>query len=404
MLDRHRLPAPMPFTVARLPRIRFGSASSRTCRMSWRTSVPGCSSSPASDRLRRTSSSASSVACRNGGSARRPRSVGGRARTGARRRPRHHGSRPCGGRGRGRGRRQRPGHGQGGRWTRADGRVGHGVRRRRGTRHPISRAIDSIRGRAHHRGYGERGDPQRGHHQARARRLQALLQGRPADRDRCAGRSGPPGGIATRSHRRQWSGCPDAAGGSVDIDCRKPHDRRACARRPGGGSGRPAVVARRPDRTGRRASLAATWRGRPCCSGICLSNAGLGAVHGLAAPIGALLSIAPARRAGRSLAATVRANIAAMERRDPDAVGLRRYATAGRLLAGLDDDTPDSTARVALVELLASWSATLDAPRLGALGLRRSDVPVVLAGVSANSMRTNPVTLTESELADILLG
>ena len=106
----------------------------------------------------------------------------------------------------------------------------------------------------------------------------------------------------------------------------------------------------------------------------------------------------------RSLAATVRANIAAMERRDPDAVGLRRYATAGRLLAGMDDDTPDSTARVALVELLASWSATLDAPRLGALGLRRSDVPVVLAGVSANSMRTNPVTLTESELAGILLG
>jgi alcohol dehydrogenase class IV len=139
-------------------------------------------------------------------------------------------------------------------------------------------------------------------------------------------------------------------------------------------------------------------------SGICLANAGLGAVHGLAAPVGALLPIAHGAACGAILAATVRANISAMERRGPDAVGLRRYATAGRLLAGMDDDTPDSTARVALVELLASWSATLDAPRLGALGLRRSDVPVVLAGVSANSMRTNPVTLTESELAGILLG
>jgi alcohol dehydrogenase class IV len=76
-------------------------------------------------------------------------------------------------------------------------------------------------------------------------------------------------------------------------------------------------------------------------SGICLANAGLGAVHGLAAPIGALLPIAHGAACGAILAATVRTNIAAMSSRDPDAIGLWRYAKAGRLLAGLDDQSSD---------------------------------------------------------------
>jgi alcohol dehydrogenase len=139
-------------------------------------------------------------------------------------------------------------------------------------------------------------------------------------------------------------------------------------------------------------------------SGICLANAGLGAVHGLVAPIGALLPIAHGAACGAILAATVRANILAMERRDPAAVGLVRYAIAGRLLAGMDDDATDAAAREALVELLASWTVALDAPRLSELGLRESDAATILAGVSSNSMRTNPVGLTDAELAAILLG
>ena len=139
-------------------------------------------------------------------------------------------------------------------------------------------------------------------------------------------------------------------------------------------------------------------------SGICLANAGLGAVHGLAAPIGALLPIAHGAACGAILAATVRANMAAMTARTPDAAGLVRYARAGRLLTGMDEATPDADARAALVDLLVGWTATLGVPRLADLGMRAADVPNVLAGVSANSMRTNPVALTEPELAAILLA
>ena len=136
----------------------------------------------------------------------------------------------------------------------------------------------------------------------------------------------------------------------------------------------------RPGPTAAAARTRMAWAA--LLSGICLANAGLGAVHGLAAPIGALLPIAHGAACGAILGATVRANIHALTTREPDGVGLGRYATAGRLLAGLDAQTTDVEARDALVTLLHGWSATLGAPSLRELGLRSTDVDRVLAGVS----------------------
>ncbi len=155
-----------------------------------------------------------------------------------------------------------------------------------------------------------------------------------------------------------------------------------------------------PDAPAARARMA--WAA--LLSGICLANAGLGAVHGLAAPIGALLPIAHGAACGAILSITVRTNILALATRDPDGVGLGRYAVAGRLLAGLDDETPDAQARSALIDLLSMWSAQLGAPSLRQMGLGSSDVDRVLAGVSTSSMRSNPVALTETELRAILLA
>ena len=71
-------------------------------------------------------------------------------------------------------------------------------------------------------------------------------------------------------------------------------------------------------------------------SGICLANAGLGAVHGLAAPIGSLLPIAHGAACGALLVATTRVNLDRLAALGPEgADGLARYAHAGRLLAGL---------------------------------------------------------------------
>ncbi len=138
-------------------------------------------------------------------------------------------------------------------------------------------------------------------------------------------------------------------------------------------------------------------------SGICLANAGLGAVHGLAAPIGSLLPIAHGAACGAILATTVRTNIRAMRARTPEAPGLARYATAGRLLGGLGAATDDDVARGALIDTLGMWTQRLGAPRPRDLGLASDDAARVVAGVSGNSMRTNPVSLTDAELRTILL-
>ncbi len=138
-------------------------------------------------------------------------------------------------------------------------------------------------------------------------------------------------------------------------------------------------------------------------SGICLANAGLGAVHGLAAPIGALLPIAHGEACGALLVATVRTNLVRLAAHD-DAEALARYATAGRVLAELPADAPGDEARQTLVGLLGAWVATLGAPGLGSLGLRAEQVDDVIAGVSTSSMSTNPVTLGRDDLAEIVLA
>jgi alcohol dehydrogenase class IV len=138
-------------------------------------------------------------------------------------------------------------------------------------------------------------------------------------------------------------------------------------------------------------------------SGICLANAGLGAVHGLASPLGALLPIPHGVACGATLAGATKANVTALERRDPRSPGLARYAVLGRLLARLGAGTPDAVARAALVETLGAWTRTLAIPGLATFGLDEAGIPAVVAGSRGSSMRTNPVVLEDAELTAILL-
>jgi alcohol dehydrogenase len=138
-------------------------------------------------------------------------------------------------------------------------------------------------------------------------------------------------------------------------------------------------------------------------SGICLANAGLGAVHGLAAPIGALLPIAHGAACGALAVATVRVNIRRLGQAGVEGEeGLARYARAGRVLAHVPPTADDADALEALVVLLTRWTATLSAPRLGDLGLTAGHLDAVLAGISTSSMSTNPVELSRGDLAVIV--
>ncbi len=142
------------------------------------------------------------------------------------------------------------------------------------------------------------------------------------------------------------------------------------------------------------------------CSGIALANAGLGAAHGLVAPLGARFGIHHGTGCGALLAAVTRANLAALAAREPASPALDRYADAGRLLAGRSQPAvaalPDHEARGMLLATLERLTAALGIPRLATLGVGPDAFSALVAESRGSSMRTNPVALTDAEIEGIL--
>ncbi len=136
-------------------------------------------------------------------------------------------------------------------------------------------------------------------------------------------------------------------------------------------------------------------------SGITLAQAGLGAVHGLASPLGAFFPIPHGVACGTLVAAATETNIQALRRRAPGHPALAKYAEAGALLAGRPPADPEADL-VALVDTLADWVARLGIPRLGQLGVGADDIPAIVAHSRGSSMQTNPIVLTDDEIAGIL--
>jgi alcohol dehydrogenase len=136
-------------------------------------------------------------------------------------------------------------------------------------------------------------------------------------------------------------------------------------------------------------------------SGITLAQVGLGVVHGLAAPLGALFPIPHGVACGAMLAAATEVNIRALEQRQPDSPALARYARVGRLLRG-KTHMDDEGARVFLLHVLKDWTQRLAIPGLAAWGVREADYPALIAGCRGNSMKTNPLVLNDDDVWEIL--
>jgi alcohol dehydrogenase len=71
-------------------------------------------------------------------------------------------------------------------------------------------------------------------------------------------------------------------------------------------------------------------------------------------------------------------------------------------MASLPATVPPPDARAALVAELRRWTTALAIPGLGSYGLGRSGIPAVVADARGSSMRTNPIPLTDDELASVL--
>jgi alcohol dehydrogenase class IV len=132
--------------------------------------------------------------------------------------------------------------------------------------------------------------------------------------------------------------------------------------------------------------------------GLALANAGLGAVHGVAAPVGGTFDAPHGATCAALLPAVLRVNFAALKHRRPESPALRRY----REIAAIVTDRSDAEVKegIAWVEALVR---ALGVPGLSRWGVCASDVPALVAKArAASSMKGNPVELDEAELAEIV--
>jgi len=113
-------------------------------------------------------------------------------------------------------------------------------------------------------------------------------------------------------------------------------------------------------------------------SGMALANAGLGAVHGFAGPLGGMYD-AP----HGALCAALLPHVFAVNKRRAKS---ERFAEVERIVGDL-----------------GQLCQALQIPPLRSHGVRREDFPVIIQkAVSASSMKGNPVVLTNDELREIL--
>ena len=132
--------------------------------------------------------------------------------------------------------------------------------------------------------------------------------------------------------------------------------------------------------------------------GFALANAGLGAVHGFAGPIGGMFPAPHGAVCAALLPHVMAANLRALHDRGTSTSILGRYQAVARWLTGRVTATPDSG--VAWVEELVR---DLQIPRLRAYGLTDASVEEVVAKAEkASSMKANPITLTTTELRETL--
>ena len=150
-----------------------------------------------------------------------------------------------------------------------------------------------------------------------------------------------------------------------------------------------------PERDARRDMALASLFG-----GLALANAGLGVVHGFAAPLGGSWKAPHGALCAAVLPHGMAANVAALRARAPQLPALERYAEIARLLTGRNNATAEDG-----IEWVRALCAELNVPPLRTWGITEADLPgVVEKAARASSMKANPLPLSSEELLAVLVA
>jgi alcohol dehydrogenase class IV len=147
------------------------------------------------------------------------------------------------------------------------------------------------------------------------------------------------------------------------------------------------------DRNARRDMALASLFG-----GLALANAGLGVVHGFAAPLGGQWKAPHGALCAAVLPHGIEANIAALRARAPQHPALGRYTLLARLITGRSGATVENG-----IDWLRALCTELNIPPLRSWGINEADLPgIVEKAAKASSMQANPLPLTREELTAVV--
>jgi alcohol dehydrogenase class IV len=133
-------------------------------------------------------------------------------------------------------------------------------------------------------------------------------------------------------------------------------------------------------------------------SGIALANAKLGAVHGIAGPLGGMVTAPHGQLCAALLVAVMRTNIRSLQSRKGPENGLRRYREIAEIL--LDQRGVSAEEGIDWIEQLVKELRIED---LGFWGVSEEMIPdIVEKAMKANSMKGNPVELSLKDIQNIV--
>ena len=131
--------------------------------------------------------------------------------------------------------------------------------------------------------------------------------------------------------------------------------------------------------------------------GLTLANSKLGAVHGIAGPMGGMFPVPHGVICARLLPFVVEVNVRALKRHNSQQY-LLRYDQVAQVLTGKSNAKAEEG-----IDRIHDLCDALDIPGLSDFGITEDHFPDLIASSKkASSMKGNPVNLTDEELTEIL--
>jgi alcohol dehydrogenase class IV len=132
--------------------------------------------------------------------------------------------------------------------------------------------------------------------------------------------------------------------------------------------------------------------------GIALTNAKLGAVHGFAGPMGGMIDAPHGLICGILLPYVIKANINALEERDPSSIVLTKYEKIARIVTNNEKAKPKD-----LVKWTDELYEKLNIPTLSEVKFKKEQIEELIdKAKETSSMKGNPIQLTDKELKVII--